>query len=185
MRFVFLVMLFVMAACQSTEPPVRSKLLNIDSLLNTQAKLLGTVSLDKTLKVENSEFKIQARSVQLLLELEPFREISQMNRPIYQNNYLVSVHPDTQSNLTVKEFHSKDYAPVKTLRLFYLDNLSQLKRLEATLATEDFYQSSERNLSLDFSLLGDTMKLESYSISGSQRYFWSVPQHFLVKADIH
>ena len=46
-------------------------------------------------------------------------------------------------------------------------------------------REEERNLSLDFSLLGDTMKLESYSISGSQRYFWSVPQHFLVKADIH
>jgi hypothetical protein len=184
MRFFILAMLIVMAACQSPELPAHSNILNIDSLLNTQAKLLGKVSISKTLKVGDSAFKTQALSVQLLSELEPFRDISQINRPIYQNNYQVTVRPDPQSNLTIKEYHAKKYAPVKSVRLFYLDNLSQLKCLEATLATEDFYQSSEKKLSLDFSLLGDTLKLESYSISGSQLYFWSVPQHFLVKAGI-
>jgi len=183
MRFLFLTILFVTAACQSPEPQVSSHILNIDSLLNTQAKLLDKVSLDKTLKVGESEFKTQV-SAPLKSELEPFREISQINRPIYQSNYQVTVHPDTQSNLTIKEYRAKNYAPVKLLRLFYLDNLSQLKRLEATLTTEDFYQSSEKNLSLDFSLLGDTLRLESFSISGSQRYFWSIPQHFLVTVGI-
>jgi hypothetical protein len=184
MRFFILLILFLALACQSPETQVQSNILNIDSLLNTQGKLLGKVSLNKTLKVGDSEFKTQPLSVQLLSELEPFREISQVNRPIYKNNYRVTIYPDSQSNLTVKEYRAKSYAPVKSLRLFYLKNLSQLKRLEATLTTEDFYQSSEKNFSLDFSLLGDTLRMESYSISGSQQYFWSVPQHFLVKASI-
>ncbi len=185
MRFIFLLALIALAACKPpATPSVQSNILNIDSLLSAQAKLLSTVSIEKTLMVGDSTFQRQTLQVNLEKELELFKEIGQINRPIYQRAYHTSIKPDTQSNLTIKEFQAVEDVPVKTIRLYYLNEPTQLKRLEATVATEDLYQSSEKKLILDFSILGDTVRLKSYGVSGDQQYFLGAPQYFSMSTTI-
>jgi hypothetical protein len=182
MRFAIVMVLWVAASCKQPAPTSRSKILNIDSLFNAQIDLLANVSIDKTLRVGDSIFNTKALGVKLAHELEAFRELGQINRPIYNSLYETATTPDKQSNLTVREYQTKTNAPIKSLRLFYLNDISQLKRIEAILSTQDIYQTSEKKITLDFTLLGDTLRLESYGISGSQQYFWSVPRHFSINA---
>jgi hypothetical protein len=182
MRLAILLVLCAAVSCKQPAPPSRSSILNIDSLFNAQINLLDTVSIDKTLWVGDSEFHTKASRVKLIEELEAFQELEQINRPIYKGQYEIATAPDNQSNLTVREYQTKTNAPIKSLRLFYLNDISQLKRIEAILSTQDVYQTSEKKMTLDFTLLGDTLRLESYGISGSQQYFWSVPRHFSINA---
>jgi hypothetical protein len=184
MRFAFLIVLGLVASCKPPAPPMRSQFLNIDSLLDAQLKVVQPSAIEKTILVNDSTFRSDETKPALAKELQAFRELGLMSRPIYRDAYQQTVLRDTQSNLMVKTWTAKEDAPVKSLKLFYLDKIDRLKRLEAEFSTTELYTQSNKKLSLDFSILGDTVKLETYSISGMQRYFWSDPRYFSVVATI-
>jgi hypothetical protein len=184
MRFLFLLALGLVASCKPAAPPVRSHLLNIDSLIDAQIKNIPVVNIEKTIHVNDSTFYYKVINQELKKEMVAFQELNQANRSIYRDSYLMTVESDKQSNLTVKAWTATKDVPIKSLKLFYLDKLDRLKRIEAELTTSDLYSQSSKNLSLDFSILGDTVRLETYSISGMQQYFWGAPQYFSIAATI-
>jgi hypothetical protein len=184
MRFVFLLTLVLVGSCKAPAPSSPTQLLNVDSLLDAQLKVVQASTIEKTIRVNDSTFRSVETSPALKKEFLAFRELGLMSRPIYRNTYQLTVQPDTQSNLTVMAWTANEEAPVKSLKLFYLNKLDRLKRLEAKLSTTELYTQSNKTLLLEFSILGDTVRLETYSISGRQRYFWGAPQYFSVDAVI-
>jgi hypothetical protein len=185
MRCLFLLILGLVAACKPLAPPVvRAHVLNIDSLIDAQIKNTPVTTIEKTIHVNDSTFQSKANKVELKKELVAFQELNLVNRSIYRDSYQLTVESDKHSNLTVKSWIATKDAPVKSLKLFYLDKMDRLKRIEAELSTNDLYAQSSKKLSLDFSILGDTVRLETYSVSGTQQYFWSAPRYFSVDAVI-
>lgn len=182
MRFVFLLILGLVAACKPVAPPVQSQFLNIDSLLEAQVNMISKATLEKTIQVDDSVFQARLDIAGLKRDLEVFRELNLMNRSIYRDSYTLSVSPDRQSNLTVKLWTNTTDAPVKSLKVFYLDKMDRIKRIEAELGSRALYAQSGKKLQLDFDILSDTLLLESYSISGSQRYFWGAQRYFSINA---
>lgn len=184
MRFLFLVIIGLVASCKPVARPVRSQILNIDSLLGAQIKMLPVATIEKSIRVNDSVFQFRTVNTELNKELVAFQDLNLVNRSIYRDSYQLTVQPDVQSNLTVRIWTAKRDAPVRSLKLFYLDKPDRLKRIEAELSSQDLYTQSSKKLQLDFSILGDTIRLETYSISGQQRYFWSNPRYFSVDAVI-
>ncbi len=184
MRFLFLSILGLVASCKPVVPPVRSQLLNIDSLINAQVRNIRVATIEKTIHVNDSTFYHRVINPELKNELVAFQELNLVNRPIYRDSYQLTVQSDKQSNLTIKSWTATKDAPVKSLKLFYLDKIDRLKRMEAELGTSELYAKSSKKLLLEFSILGDTVRLETYSISGMQQYFWSDPRYFSVDAVI-
>jgi hypothetical protein len=184
MRFFFLLVLGLVAACKPVAPPVRSQVLNIDSLIYAQIKNIPVATIEKTIRVNDSTFYSRIINPELKNELVAFQELNLVNRSIYRDSYQLKVESDKQSNLTVKAWTAIKDAPVKSLKLFYLNKMDRLKRIEAELSTNDLYAQSSKKLSLDFNIMGDTVRLETYSLSGMQRYFWSGPRYFSIDAVI-
>lgn len=182
-RFIFL-LLIVTSACQKPQIVSHSGILNCDSLLDAQLAGLTSMTLDKKLFVNGVEFQsITTDKIDWVKELEGFRELNQINRPIYRDAYQIKNTPDPQSNLTIQTWTAKTKIPIRILRLFYLENINNIKRLEAEIVFNELYHRSSKKLRLDFTLLGHP-RLESYEISGSQQYFWGAPNTILVKGNI-
>ena len=185
MRFACIVFsVSLLMSCQKTVPSTQASILNIDSLLDAQQQRLKNPKADKKIEVNDSIYGLDSAGLNLSKEFEIFRELEQLNLPIYKGGYIVTTHPDVKSNLTVREYRAKTELPILTLRLLYLDQPNKLKRVEAEFVRKDFYSESYKKLQLDFSLLGDTIRLESYHISGVQQYFWGTPNHFSITSII-
>lgn len=184
MRFLFLLITGLVASCKPVAPPLRSKFLNIDSLIDAQIKNVPIATIEKTIQVNDSIFYYRLINQELKKELVAFQELNLVNRSIYRDSYQITVQSDKQSNLTVKAWTATTDAPVKSLKLFYLHKMDRLKSIEAELSTNELYAQSSKMLKLDFSILSDTIRLEAFSISGKQRYFWSTPRYFSVDAVI-
>lgn len=182
MRFLFLC-LVTMAACKPPVQEAASNIINIDSLLDAQVKVLAAYGIEKSVSVGDSVYLTKANAaVNWGAELEAFREIGLANRPMYGNAYSKSVARDAQSNLQIVTWAAKSKVPIKQIELYFLPVENRLKRLVATINMEDFYLTTNRTLTLDFSLLGELGRLDSYKISGSQNYFWFEPQKFSVNS---
>jgi hypothetical protein len=182
-RFIFL-LLVLLSACQKPQIVSHSGILNCDSLLNAQLAGLTSMTLEKKLSVNGVEFQSTTTGkIDWAKELEAFRELNQINRPIYRDAYQIKNTPDPQSNLTIQIWTAKTKVPIRTLRLFYLEKLNNIKRMEAEIEFNEFYHRSSKTMRLDFALLGHP-RLESYEISGSQQYFWGASNSILVEGSI-
>lgn len=179
-RVAFLFVLLI--ACSPPEKEIASTTINMDSLLHAQAKILSGRGIEKSVSVGDSTFastKINT-SVNWNDALEAFRELGQVNRPIYRHAYEQKETRDSKSNLMIRTWTAKTNVPVSEIKLYYLPGPKRLKRVEAFINMKDFYFTAHRKMILDFTLLGELNQLESYHISGSQKYFWSAEQKFSV-----
>ena len=182
MRNLILLTWLALSACNPLEKKLVNDIPSIDSLITAQTSGLKDYTLVKRVSVDDSIFRVvTVRSpINWSKELEPFREISQINRPIYQRAYAQSLTRDRQSNLMIKTWLAKTTLPFHEIKLYYLPNENLLKRVEAHFTVRDFYLTVTKKLVLDFSLLGEVNRLESYHISIVQKHFWAEPEYFYV-----
>lgn len=100
------------------------------SQLSQQARVLGKTSQVSGTKSDTTFLPSGAgwRS-----ELEVFRELEIINKPIYRNEYSIQDPvKDTQSNLKVRQYLSAN-APITNLRFYYHNDFSGLKKLKPPL----------------------------------------------------
>jgi hypothetical protein len=127
------------------------------------------------------EIELKAEQVNWKKELEPFRALSIINKPIYRAAYTISISRDLKSNLTIKAWTTTQDIPLKALRIYYLNTPDQIRKLEASIQDENFVFTSHRNVQLDFSVLGRPVQLQHYQISGSQKFFWGDQHSFTLE----
>lgn len=195
-RFLFLLVacLLIVAglsSCGNVEDSP-SHYLSFDSLITEQIKLLShskaklkkTASLDD--KADSTDFTVPD-SAGWSKELGVFLQLDMINKPIYRDQYTVHEGQDPKSNLTVRTFEGKTEStdlPVSSLKIYYLKDFSNIRRIEGVYNEENTLYGSSQFLSLELQDIHNKNVLTSYSIKGNQKMIMADSLQFSVAARI-
>jgi hypothetical protein len=182
MRWLLALVLISFFSCQQKTQKFQAGQLNFDSLLEHHINFLSKngASLEKKSTVNETVNTSQVSTdvINWSSELEAFRILGVLNKPIHSGEYQIVETPDSKSNLIVKTWTAKTAVPVRLVRILYLDQPNMLKKLEAEVEQTNFVFSSSKKLTLEFNVLGGVSVAERYEISGSQSFFWGPPQYY-------
>ncbi len=185
MRLVVMLFLAFLLACQEVESVEQGEYYNVDSLISAQYALLAesgpSISKIATIDGDTSSTEFTPDTTQWVTELSIFRRL-ELNKPKWKGRYTVVDSDDPFSNLRVRAF-SIDHreAEVKYVKLYFLNNISQLRKLEARWVEKNPIYQSQRDMTLRFDDIKDQIVLSEYEISGSQKMMLRDEVNFNVK----
>ena len=173
----------------SAEEQNTAGLFNVDSLFKTQIDyLVGHEAVISKKAVLNGVEKITTinpkDSLAWNAELAIFFELDVVNKPIHKAIYKVEEYADNKSNLSVKSFSTTEDLPVRFLKIYYHNSLSQLRKIEAQYNEANSLYSSRRFLTMEFENVYNKTILTSYSIAGGQKMFLDDSVQYNIAANI-
>jgi hypothetical protein len=148
---------------------------NIDSLVTVQIRYLYTahakLNKEAVVGVEHDRKSyVPKDSAAWERELDIFRQIHAINKPINRDNYIVDDGlTDISSNLTVKAFSCTKNLPVRYLRIFYQHAVGAPRKIEALYETRNILYNGSRLLTMEFQQVNNKSILTSYAIDGGQK----------------
>lgn len=154
----------------------RAKLYSIDSLVQAQAKYLSenNTTLTKVTMLGEVHDTVSVKPKDTTAwkkELEIFEALEIINKPVNKDLYRIERFADDKSNLSVKAFTTKDYLPVKYLKIYYHQSPDKIRKLQAQFNESNSLYRSTRSLTMEFQQVDNTPVLTSFSIIGSQKMF--------------
>lgn len=164
--------------------------LNIDSLIQHQIEYLvkerASVSKMAVMNgVKQDSVFIPKDSAAWARELDIFKEIGSINKPINRGSYKVTDGlPDETSNLMVHQLTATSELPIVFVKTFYQDVPAKLRKIEALYYQENSLLKSKRLLTMEFTDLYNKNILTSYSVEGRQKMFVGDSVHFTIKGSI-
>jgi len=171
---VFVVLVSILGACseeKSNSVEIRNYF-SIDSLINAQIDFLITNNA-LLIKSENNKLKnadaLKLDSAQWRQQLEIFRSLD-LNKPTYIGAYNIEHLDDSGSNLKILNYTPiSDDLPIKRISIYYLDHLSNILRINASVKKSNILYSSTNNLTMEFVTRDDLHVLKNYSIASMQK----------------
>ena len=163
---------------------------NIDSLITTQVVDLSSLntSLAKSGIINGVKQDTVLSSLDTAAwkrELDIFSEIELFNKPAYRVSYEVKDGlRDASSNLTIRAFQTTEDLPVRYVKLFYLENLNKLRKIEALYQQDNALMKTQRKLIMEFSDVYNKNILTSYSVEGGQKMFAGDSVHFVINGTV-
>ncbi len=186
--FILLSLVLTFGSCKRERQP--SAFFPIDSLVTGQIQLLTSMQagLFKEAILSGHSDSITytpADTVAWLKELDIFRSLNIINKPINKGSYLVNDGLfDPGSNLTVKAFTSLKKLPVVYMRVYYQGNIDKPRKIEALYDDGNILYESARTLSLHFQQIDNKTILTSYTIRGGQKMMFGDSVAFYIKGRI-
>jgi hypothetical protein len=165
-------------------------LFRIDSLVTNQINLLTNIraGLFKEALLEGRIDTVNytpADTTQWVKELDIFRELKVINKPVNSGSYQVDDGLfDQRSNLKVKAFTSTEELPVVYLRVYYQATVDKPRRIEALYKEENILFASTRLLSMHFEQIDNRTVLTAYDVKGGQKMMFSDSVTFYIKGKI-
>ncbi len=162
---------------------------NIDSLVEAQIHYLPTlkISLSKETGLNGKTDSIQIVAKDTVLwskELEVFKQLNIINRPINANLYRAENVPDVKSNLMVRTFIPNKKLTVEYLKIYYDGSVTNLRKVEALYHEENLLYGSARKLSMEFENIYNKITLINYSIDGKQKMLFGDSVKFFLKGRV-
>ena len=156
----------------------RARYYPIDSLVTAQVDYLATssASVQKiTWLGETSDTVTVTPGTRenWLRELDIFRELNAMNKPINQGKYTLEEElSDSRSNLKIKAFTGSEELPVRYLKVYYQGNdPEKVRKIEAEYNQANSMYKAARKLTMEFIDIHNKPVLIFYSINGGQKVF--------------
>lgn len=187
-RFFYLIIFIVLlTACNKENEKYDKAYFDFDSLVNAQvgvlaevhATLVKSVSLDG--KVDQSSHATD--STLLAQELDVFRQLDLINKPLYRNTYeITDGEKDTQSNLIVRRYKAKTPAPIAFVTFYYHNDFTQIKKIESVYQETNSLYATKRQLQLEFDDSTGIIMLSKYRMTGSQKMILSDSVKFTIEA---
>ncbi|WP_160143619.1 hypothetical protein [Chryseolinea soli] len=158
-------------------------LYNADSLITTQVAYLSQhkARLHKITKlgdIESEAATIPNSVKDWENELDIFRQLESVNKPVNRRLYAVERSSDVKSNLEVKSFIGQPELgkkevemPVKYLKVFYQNTPDNIRKIEAQYDESNTLYTGSRFLKMEFQQVYNKTVLTSYSITGGQKMF--------------
>lgn len=162
----------------------------LDSLLNDQVQYLtqSKAALSKKAFIDGKEETksfVPKSDTAWHYELDVFAQLNDLNKPTnlgkYQTDRAVK---DVNSNLLIYTIKSTEKLPVSFLKIYYLDNLSNIRKIEGLYGEESWLLSSSRHLSMEFQNINNKIVLTSYSMTGGQKMLLGDSVQFSVHGTI-
>jgi hypothetical protein len=168
---------------------MEKRYLDVDSLMNAQVAVLTKSKASLTKKAVIGLRKDSSSTVPdssaWSQELDVFRQLDLINRPIYRDVYEIKDKmKDSKSNLLIYALEARSKSPIPYLRLYYQDRSSRLKKLEAVYQESNSLYGSHRLLKMYFDDSTGRPSLTGYSIEGDQKMILSDSVHYAITARI-
>jgi len=184
-----LIAAFFIAAC-SSERQRPAGLFNVDSVIKVQVinLLAQEATIQKTARLNGKETTSSVAprdTVEWEHELSIFLGLDVLNKPINKEQYISKTEPDPETELMVKSFSTtKKELPVKYLRVYYDQDLSNIQKIEASYHETNTLYKSARLLTMDFAEVDNVHLLSSYRITGGQKMFLDDSVEYEIAATI-
>lgn len=184
-----LALFFLLISCE-TKKAVQHNYYPIDSLIGAQIQFLteSKAQLTKKAEINGAEETTTFATRDSLAwahELDIFSELNSINDPVNSGNYNVQNGlRDSTSNLSIKMITAKSALPVVYVKVFYLESLSKIRRVEALYKEENSLLKGTRQLILEFQEINNKTALVSYSVEGSQQMFLGDAVQFVIRGTI-
>ncbi len=164
----------MLQSCDQKNQEYDKPYFDFDSLVNVQITALvkAKASLTKSVVLDgkSDQSTIKVDSAMVAHELDVFRQLDFINKPLYRTNYQITEgEKDTQSNLITRKYKAKDAAPVSVVTFYYHNNFKQLRKIESEYQEDNTLYSTKRILQLEFDDASGTVLLSRYTLRGSQK----------------
>jgi hypothetical protein len=169
-----LLILVVLSACETRHSDTKYYYA-LDSVLNEQVQYLTQSHATLTKKAaidgkEESTSFIPKDTTRWKYELDVFAELNDINKSANVGKYRTERGvKDANSNLLIFKIESTEKLPVVFLNVYYLETLSNIRRIEGLYREESSLLKSSRQLSMEFQNINNKIVLTSYSITGGQK----------------
>lgn len=183
-----LLLAILLVSCETEKKP--AALYAIDSLITAQAGHLTRIKAglfkEALLGGEADTLTyIPDDSLAWINELDIFRNLDIINKPVNKGSYLVDDGLlDKQSNLTVKTFTSLKKLPVVYLKIYYQGTMSKPRKIEALYHGNSPLHGSARLLSMHFDQIENKTVLTAYAIRGGQKMMFGDSVAFFINGKI-
>ena len=162
---------------------------NIDSLINAQISYLPPKKIilikETTLNGKSDTAHLSSHDTLLWSnELDVFRQLRIINKPINIDAYTIENKPDPKSNLTIRSFTVKRKLPVEYLKVYFQGSPSNLRKIEALYQEGNSLYRSSRLLKMEFENIYNKITLTNYSIAGNQKMFLGDSVKFSIKGNL-
>jgi len=163
--------------------------LDMDSLVNAQVFYLSqskaSLKKEATIGDKTSSSTNALDSTAWSHELDVFRQLDLINRPIYRDVYEVKEGvKDSKSNLLITSYEAPINSPVPYLRLYYQNSTTRLKKLEALYQETNSLYGSHRKLEMYFDDSNGKPYLKGYLIEGNQKMMLSDSVHYAIRTEV-
>lgn len=180
--------MLALASCQHN-PTASKNYFDIDSLIDKQLIYLNKAgaSLSKSASIDSVKDKTSFKpdSTSWANELEVFRHLDIINKPIYVDSYTITDgEKDTNSNLMVRSFEANREIPVKFLKLYYQESPKKLRRLEAVLSEKNSLYYTTRKFSIELEDVNKLMVLSKYDVRGVQKMILRDSVRFTISSEV-
>ncbi len=180
--------LILLISCKQNEQ-TSNKYIDINGIIDEQLSFLSQHKVLIMKKASMDSLKdqttFQPDSLTLSNELEIFRSIDVVNKPIYSDIYVETQGiKDTHSNLTVRVLTAKKEAPIRELKIYYQDEPDKLRKIEAVINEQNLLYFTRRKLILQFDVFQDRWLISNYSIAGVQKMVLQDSVRFAISATI-
>lgn len=162
------------SGCQRTNQEYDKSYFDFDSLINVQVaellKVQTTISKKSVINGKEDSSSYIPDSLNLANELDVFRQLDLINKPLYRNSYEINDgDKDTKSNLLIRSYIAKSPSPVPFVKFYYQSRAQMLKRIESIFHEENSLYSTKRNLVLEFDDSTGSLLLSGYQLKGTQK----------------
>lgn len=161
-----------------------------DSLLNNQVQHLARAKATLSKKAaigEKEELKtfIPKDTLAWRHELDVFAQLNDINKPVNRGKYRIVPHAkDRNSNLLIYTLESTEKLPVSFLKVYYLETLSNIRKIEGLYRQESSLMHTSRYLSMEFQHINNKTVLTSYSMKGGQKMLLGDSVEFSIHGSI-
>jgi len=171
-------------SCNRTNLKYDKPYTDFDSLINIQVQglLYAKVTINKTsfINGNSDSTSFVPDSLKLANELDIFRQIDLINKPLYLRAYEIKEgEKDTKSNLLIRSYTTRLPSPVPFVKFYFTPSGRELKKIETVFHEENTLYSTKRNLILKFEDNGSRL-LSGYHVEGVQKMILSDTVSFSV-----
>lgn len=176
---------FVLSGCDRANQKYDKAYFDFDSLINVQvAGLLraqSSISKKSMINGKQDESSFVPDSLKLAYELDVFRQLDIINKPLYRSAYEVKDgEKDTKSNLLIRSYTAKTPSPVHVVRFYYHSSTKDIRKIESVFQEENTLYDTRRNLFMEFEDSTGSSLLKGYQLSGTQKMILSDTVNFSV-----
>jgi hypothetical protein len=183
--FLFAGCVFILTSCNRVNQQYDKAYFDFDSLINVQVKELikSNVAISKisVINGKRDSSSFVPDSLRLANELDVFRQLDLINKPLYRSSYLVNEgEKDSRSNLLIRSYTARSASPVPYVKFYYQSSSHDIKKMESFFREENALYNTSRTLTLLFDDSSGSPLLSGYQLSGSQKMILSDTVNFSV-----
>lgn len=184
-----IVLLLVFVGCQEVNQEYDKPYFDFDSLITAQELALvakhSTLNKNVMLNGQGDTSSRQLDSVTVAYELDVFRQLDLINKPLYAKAYKITDgKKDSQSNLIKREYIALTPAPIPAVTFYYQGSFDQLKKIESFYTEENSLYATQRKLTLEFENSSGKLLLSRYVLTGDQKMILSDSVQFSIEGTL-